>query len=313
MRARLIAGDAFGASSPLVTASDTLYADVSLAAGARASRSSPAWTSAPSTRSPGTVEIGGDAFEAGSTRRVPPRGADRRPCAERRALHAVRRSADGGPRYLWWNFVSSRPRAHRAGEGGGGRRGGFDTVPGDESEFIPLPEYGRAVQRAEGRGALPVADPPSSRAATAARPHTADAGPRPAASVRRSEDGVTRAFLSAGEREPLRAEPAQGRRRAPDRAASPPATARRRTPSGSCRATGRCGRRARAGRSPRRTRRGRARCWSAAAAANVDLAREERRHRLAARQEPEPRFERVAECRASRSGGGRSCRSSRSG
>ena len=42
-----------------------------------------------------------------------------------------------GPRYIWWNFVSSQPGAHRAGQGGLEVRP-FGPVPG-ETEFIPLP------------------------------------------------------------------------------------------------------------------------------------------------------------------------------
>lgn len=54
-----------------------------------------------------------------------------------------------GPRYIWWNFVSSRQeRIDQAKEEWA--KGRFETVPGDEEEFIPLPEDGREVQRAEG-------------------------------------------------------------------------------------------------------------------------------------------------------------------
>jgi len=44
-----------------------------------------------------------------------------------------------GPRYLWWNFVSSRrERIEQAkAEWKSGR---FGIVPGDVEEFIPLPE-----------------------------------------------------------------------------------------------------------------------------------------------------------------------------
>lgn len=44
-----------------------------------------------------------------------------------------------GPRHIWWNFVSSRKeRIEQAKEEW--RQGRFDTVPGDEEDFIPLPE-----------------------------------------------------------------------------------------------------------------------------------------------------------------------------
>ena len=44
-----------------------------------------------------------------------------------------------GPRFIWWNFVSSRQdRIEQAKADWKAAR--FDTVPGDEAEFIPLPE-----------------------------------------------------------------------------------------------------------------------------------------------------------------------------
>ena len=44
-----------------------------------------------------------------------------------------------GPRHVWWNFVSSRKdRIEQAKNEW--REGRFQGVPGDEIEFIPLPE-----------------------------------------------------------------------------------------------------------------------------------------------------------------------------
>jgi redox-sensitive bicupin YhaK (pirin superfamily) len=44
-----------------------------------------------------------------------------------------------GPRHVWWNFVSSSPeRIERAKADWRNRR--FPAVPGDDVEFIPLPE-----------------------------------------------------------------------------------------------------------------------------------------------------------------------------
>ena len=43
-----------------------------------------------------------------------------------------------GPRYIWWNFVSSsKDRIDQAKEEW--RSGRFALVPGDEKEIIPLP------------------------------------------------------------------------------------------------------------------------------------------------------------------------------
>ena len=62
----------------------------------------------------------------------------------------------GGPRYIWWNFVSSRPeRIEQAKEEWA--RGRFDTVPGDMEEFIPSAQtHGEASARYR-RGFLPLA------------------------------------------------------------------------------------------------------------------------------------------------------------
>ena len=44
-----------------------------------------------------------------------------------------------GPRRLWWNFVSSsEERIEQAKRDW--QEGRFGTVPGDDQEFIPLPE-----------------------------------------------------------------------------------------------------------------------------------------------------------------------------
>jgi len=147
LRARLIAGEAFGASSPLVTSSDTLYADVSLDAGSRVPIEPGVDERAVYTIS-GTVAIGGATFEPGQLVVLRP-GAQ----IVIQARDSARFMLFGGdplegPRYLWWNFVSSRPeRIEQAKQEWAAGR--FDTVPGDEEEFIPLPKDRRAVQRAE--------------------------------------------------------------------------------------------------------------------------------------------------------------------
>ena len=43
-----------------------------------------------------------------------------------------------GPRHIWWNFVSSRKERIEQAKADW-KLGRFDTVPGDETEFIPLP------------------------------------------------------------------------------------------------------------------------------------------------------------------------------
>jgi redox-sensitive bicupin YhaK (pirin superfamily) len=52
---------------------------------------------------------------------------------------AVRRRGAQFEAHIWWNFVSSsKERIEQAKEEW--RTGRFDIVPGDEEEFIPLPE-----------------------------------------------------------------------------------------------------------------------------------------------------------------------------
>ena len=48
-------------------------------------------------------------------------------------------AAMDGPRHIWWNFVSSRKdRIEQAKADWKLAR--FDSVPGDDKEFIPLPD-----------------------------------------------------------------------------------------------------------------------------------------------------------------------------
>jgi redox-sensitive bicupin YhaK (pirin superfamily) len=48
-------------------------------------------------------------------------------------------AAMDGPRHIWWNFVSSRKERIEQAKAEWAA-GHFGKVPGDEIEFIPLPE-----------------------------------------------------------------------------------------------------------------------------------------------------------------------------
>jgi redox-sensitive bicupin YhaK (pirin superfamily) len=136
---RLILGDLFGMSSPVPTISPMFYADVSLAAGKGI-----AIPADPDERAvyvvEGALEIGDQLFKEGELL-VFEMGVDVR----LRAAPGARIVVFGGPalespRYVWWNFVSSRrERIEQAAEDW--RAGRFPTVPG-ETEFIPLPARG---------------------------------------------------------------------------------------------------------------------------------------------------------------------------
>lgn len=135
--ARIIAGSAFGARAPVEGFSKWFYAEVTLDPGAAAPLDADYEERAIYVVD-GEIEIAGDRFEG-------PRLLIFRP-GDRITVRAVRGSrmmflggaALEGPRYIWWNFVSSRKeRIEQAKDDW--RTGRFKTVL-DETEFIPLPE-----------------------------------------------------------------------------------------------------------------------------------------------------------------------------
>lgn len=135
--ARIIAGSAFGVSSPVGMLSDWLYAEVVLEAGASAPLDADTEERAIYVVE-GEVEIAGDVFEG--PRLLIFRPGDRITVKARRPsrLMFLGGAALEGPRYIWWNFVSSRKeRIEEAKEAW--KAGRFPKVPG-ENEFIPLPE-----------------------------------------------------------------------------------------------------------------------------------------------------------------------------
>ena len=146
VRARLIAGRAFGAKSPLATASETLYADVWLEAGARMPIDAGYAERAIYTIG-GTIEVAGDAFEPGQLLVLRPGDAVTVAATAEARFMLFGGAPMEGPRYIWWNFVSSRPERIEAAKEEWAR-GRFDTVPGDEAEFFPLPDKRDPPQRA---------------------------------------------------------------------------------------------------------------------------------------------------------------------
>ena len=134
---RIIAGSLLGASSPVQTSSPMFYADIRLASGASIPLDADYDERAIYTVA-GEVEIAGDIF--GPAQLLVFRPGDRitiRAKTDARFMALGGEPMDG-PRYIWWNFVSSRKdRIEQAKADWRAAR--FDTVPGD-SEFIPLPE-----------------------------------------------------------------------------------------------------------------------------------------------------------------------------
>ncbi|WP_159719028.1 pirin family protein [Geminicoccus flavidas] len=148
IRARLIAGQAFGAASPLATASETLYADVQLEPGARMPIDATYEERALYTIA-GTIEVAGDRFEPAQLLVLRPGDGITVTATSAARFMLFGGAPMEGPRYIWWNFVSSRPERIAAAKEEWAR-GRFDTVPGDEAEFIPLPNRQDDPLRAEG-------------------------------------------------------------------------------------------------------------------------------------------------------------------
>ena len=137
-KARVVMGELWGRRSPTTTYAETIYADIALAGG-------------------GTIPIDAKADERAvylvegeatldGLQLAPMTLYVLRPgvAATLRSEHGGRLMLCGGeafttPRHVWWNFVSSSrerineaKRAWKAGE--------FAKVPGDDKEWIPIPE-----------------------------------------------------------------------------------------------------------------------------------------------------------------------------
>jgi redox-sensitive bicupin YhaK (pirin superfamily) len=134
---RVIAGSAYGLTSPAGVLSPTLYVDVELAAGAEVPVDGEHEDRAAYLIS-GDVRCGDQPLAPG-VMTVLRAGAVATLAADTPARVMLIGGAPlAGPRFIEWNFVSSsRERLARAKEDWRQRR--FPTVPGDEKERIPLP------------------------------------------------------------------------------------------------------------------------------------------------------------------------------
>ncbi|MCC6000689.1 MAG: pirin family protein [Pararhodobacter sp.] len=141
--ARLIMGRAYGQESPVSMLSDTFYLDVQLAPGAA--------FPLPDDHedrgiyvTEGSIELAGDVFEAG--RMMVFRPGDRisaRAGAQGARLMLLGGATLNGPRYIWWNFVSSSKdriaQARDDWQRADWQDGPFRLPPGDDDSFIAIP------------------------------------------------------------------------------------------------------------------------------------------------------------------------------
>jgi len=132
---RVLVGDGFGVRSPVRAASPTLYLDVALPQGGE-------WVLPPLAAElavypvAGALRLDGGPMPLHRMQVLAP-GQPARIAADAGARFVVVGGDSVGPRFMYWNFVSSRKeRILQASEDWEAQR--FPLVPG-ETEFIPLP------------------------------------------------------------------------------------------------------------------------------------------------------------------------------
>ena len=137
-RVRVVAGALYGARSPVPTLSDTLFADATLTAGTTLP-----FDAATEERAlyvvDGEIDIMGDRFAPGRLLIFRPGDAITVTAVSDARVVLVGGAAMDGPRHIWWNFVSSRKDRIEQAKADW-KAGRFRIVPGDETEFIPLPD-----------------------------------------------------------------------------------------------------------------------------------------------------------------------------
>jgi len=134
-RVRVLVGEAFGARSPVRTASPTLYLDVELPAGANWPL--PALAGELALYSPlEALELSGEPL---APRQLAVLDGATRVRSEHPARLVVIGGASLGPRHVWWNFVATtRERIERAAALW--ESGGFESIAGDD-ERSAMPRY----------------------------------------------------------------------------------------------------------------------------------------------------------------------------
>ena len=135
---RLMVGSAFGLTSPVKVFSPIFYADAKFGIGGVLT-----YAAEHDERGmliiDGDIQIGGDILPPG-TMIVLDKGEEVTMFAQGSARAVLfGGSALDGQRHLWWNFVSSsKDRIEQAKRDW--QDGKFGLIPGDDQEFIPLPE-----------------------------------------------------------------------------------------------------------------------------------------------------------------------------
>jgi redox-sensitive bicupin YhaK (pirin superfamily) len=135
---RVVIGSLYGKRSPVPTLTDTIFADAALTPGAVLPIDADTQERALYVVA-GEIDIAGDRFAAGRLLVLRPGDPMAVTAASEARVILLGGAAMDGPRHIWWNFVSSRKERIEQAKADW-KLARFDTVPGDEREFIPLPE-----------------------------------------------------------------------------------------------------------------------------------------------------------------------------
>ena len=136
--ARVIMGNLWGHAAPTTQHSETIYAEIVLAPGGSIPIDSAAEERAVMLVG-GEASVDGVALGLYELAVLAPDQAMRLVSARGGRVMLLGGAAIGSPRHVWWNFVSSsRERINQAKDDW--RQGRFPKVPGDEDEFIPIPQ-----------------------------------------------------------------------------------------------------------------------------------------------------------------------------
>lgn len=142
-RVRLILGRGWGATAPVATFSDMIYADAMLEPGVA--------LPLPDDHEDrgvyvvaGTISVAGEVFAAGRMMVFRPGDAITLTAGEGGARVMILGGETlPGPRYIWWNFVASSTEKIEAAKAawaeGDWAHGRFRLPPGDTQAFVPLP------------------------------------------------------------------------------------------------------------------------------------------------------------------------------
>jgi redox-sensitive bicupin YhaK (pirin superfamily) len=137
LRARIIAGEAFGAKASVAMVSDWFYVEVAAEAGISVPLDS-TYEERAIYLVEGEVDIAGDKFAAPQMLIFRPGDRITVKAVSKTRMMFLGGTALEGPRHIWWNFVSSRKERIEAAKEDW-KTGRFGPVP-EETEFIPLPQ-----------------------------------------------------------------------------------------------------------------------------------------------------------------------------